>query len=207
MNLLLNLLVPQLARPHGPLSRLIAPMLDRGNRTINLHVVGALDLAPQQRVLELGFGGGVGLAMVLEHEPTVRLTGVDPSPEMVERNKRRFGERVELLLGSADKLPSSDGAFDCVFGVNVCYFWPDLPAALVEQRRVLAEDGRLVLGIRPPATLRRFQFEQAGHRVWTPEQYVQALESAGFVDVRARRMPDDQGGTFVVSARRGSRPS
>src|SRR5689334_7452871 len=117
MNLLLDALVPQLARPHGPLSRLIAPMLDRGNRTINLHVVGALDLAPEQRVLELGFGGGVGLSMVLEHEPSVRLTGVDPSPEMVERNRRRFGERVELLLGSAHALPSADGAFDRVFGV------------------------------------------------------------------------------------------
>lgn len=207
MNLILDLLVPQLARPHGPFSRLIAPMLDRGNRTINLHVVGALDLAPQQRVLELGFGGGVGLAMVLEHEPSVRLTGVDPSPEMVERNKKRFGDRVELLLGSAESLPSADGSFDRVFGVNVCYFWPDLTAALVEQRRVLAQDGRLVLGIRPPSTLRRFQFEQAGHRVWMPEQYVQALEAAGFADARARRMPDDQGGTFVVTARRAGRPS
>ncbi|MEY4509032.1 MAG: hypothetical protein RLZZ450_1154 [Pseudomonadota bacterium] len=207
MNLLLDLLVPQLARPHGPLSRLIAPMLDRGNRTINLHVVGALDLAPQQRVLELGFGGGVGLAIVLEHEPSVRLTGVDPSPEMVERCKRRFGDRVTVLRGSADALPSADGSFDRIFGVNVCYFWPDLTAALAEQRRVLAEGGRLVLGIRPPETLRRFQFEQAGHRVWTPEQYVQALEAAGLVDARARRMPDAQGGTFVVTARRDSRAS
>jgi ubiquinone/menaquinone biosynthesis C-methylase UbiE len=145
--------------------------------------------------------------MVLEHEPSARLTGVDPSPEMVERCKRRFGKRVELLLGTAAALPCADGSFDRVFGVNVSYFWHDLEAALREQRRVLADDGRLVLGIRPPETLRRFQFEQAGHRVWTPEQYVQALESAGFVDARARRMPDEQGGTFVVTARRGIRPS
>jgi arsenite methyltransferase len=204
MNLLLDLLVPQLARPHGPLSRLIAPLLDRGNRTINLHVVGALDLAPQQRVLELGFGGGVGLAMVLEHQPSVALVGVDPSPEMVARCQRRFGDKVTVLQGSADGLPLPDGSFERVFGVNVCYFWPDLPAALAELRRVLAMDGLLVLGIRPPETLRRFQFEHAGHRVWTPDQYVAALCTAGFFDVGARRMPDDQGGTIVLTARRGT---
>jgi arsenite methyltransferase len=203
MNPLLDLVVPQLARPHGPLSRLIAPLLDRGNKTINLHVVGALDLAPNQRVLELGFGGGVGLAMVLQHEPSVALAGVDPSPEMVARCRRRFADKVQLREGTAAALPFADGSFDRVFGVNVCYFWPDLQIALAEQRRVLAPGGRLVLGVRPPETLRRFQFEQAGHRVWKPEQYVEALRSAGFVDARAQRMPDAEGGTFVVTARRG----
>jgi len=178
-------------------------MLDRGNRTINLHVVGALDLAPGQRVLEVGFGGGVGLATVLAHEPLVALSGVDPSREMVARCQRRFGDKVALVQGSVEKLSWPDAAFDRAFGVNVSYFWPDLEVALAELRRVLGREGLLVLGIRPPETLRRFEFDVIGHRVWTPEQYVQALLAAGFVDARARRMPDDAGGTFVVTARRG----
>jgi hypothetical protein len=41
MSLLLDVVVRQLARPHGVLSRVIAPLLDRGNHTINLHVAAA----------------------------------------------------------------------------------------------------------------------------------------------------------------------
>jgi arsenite methyltransferase len=207
MNLLLDWVVPQLARPHGPLSRVVAPLLDRGNRTINLHVVGALELLPRQRVLEVGFGGGVGLQTVLDHEPTVALSGVDPSREMVTRCQRRFGDKVTLVAGSVEALPQPNGSFDRAFGVNVCYFWPDLAAALAELRRVLAAEGRLVLGIREPATLRRLDFDVAGHRVWTPEQYVEALGEAGFVDASARRMPDPNGGAYVITARRAARPT
>src|SRR4051794_719865 len=77
MRWLLDVLVPQLARPHGALGQLVAAALNRGNRDMNLHVLGALDVAPGERVLELGFGGGVGLALLLAHEPSARLSGID----------------------------------------------------------------------------------------------------------------------------------
>jgi ubiquinone/menaquinone biosynthesis C-methylase UbiE len=201
MNLLLDVLVPQLARPHGLLGPLVARMLDRGNHAINLHVVGALEPKPRERVLESGFGGGVGLAMVLAHEPAVELTGVDIAPQMVARCMKRFGSKVTLRQGSVEALPFADGAFDKAFGVNVAYFWPDMSRALAELRRVLVPGGRLVLGVRPPEALRTFRFADAGHRVWTAEQYVQALADAGFVAARAQRMPDPQG-AYVVTAQR-----
>jgi arsenite methyltransferase len=201
MNLLLDLLVPQLARPHGALGQLVASLLNRGNRNINSHVVGALDLLPGERVLELGFGGGVGLGLALAHEPAIELSGVDPSREMLARCQRRFGNRARLVLGTVEALPFAAGAFDKVFGVNVSYFWPDLEAALGEIRRVLSPGGLFVLGIRPPETLRRFSFDAAGHRVWSADQYVQALTAAGFVGAGGRRMPDAEGAS-VVTARR-----
>jgi arsenite methyltransferase len=200
MSFMLDVLVPQLARPHGLLSHVVAPLLDRGNRAINLHVVGALELASGDRVLELGFGGGVGLATALAHEPTVALSGVDISPEMVSRCAKRFGDRARLSQASVDALPFAQGDFDKVFGVNVSYFWPDLARALAELRRVLVPGGLLVLGIRPPETLRRFQFEGAGHRVWSAEQYLAALADAGFEKGSARRMPDPAG-AYVLTAR------
>ncbi len=200
MNFLTDVLVPQLAQPSGPLGRLIASALDRGNRTINLHVVGALDLEPAQRVLEVGFGGGVGLATALAHEPALRLSGVDPSHDMVLRCRRRFVD-VELREGGVEELPWPAASFDAVFGANVTYFWPDLPTALAELRRVLAPGGKLAFGIRPPEVLARLKFDVAGHRVWSLARYVEAFEAAGFVEVRARRMPDDGPGAYVLSAR------
>ena len=201
MSLLLDVLVRQLARPQGALSRVIAPLLDRSNHTINLHVAAALNLAPSERVLEVGFGGGVGLATLLAHEPLAVLSGVELSPEMVLRSQRRFGDKVRLAQGSVDAMPYAEGSFDKLFGVNVIYFWPDLPRALSELRRVLVPGGLVVLGIRPPEARQRLQFAQAGHRVWSPAQYVEALAAAGFAECSAQRVPDPEG-AYLVRARR-----
>jgi arsenite methyltransferase len=202
MNLLLDVVVPQLAKPHGILAHLVAALLDRGNRAINQHVVAALDLQPNDRVLEVGFGGGVGLATAISHEPTIALSGIDLSPEMVARCRKRFGDQVQLVQGSVETQPFADGAFDKVFGANITYFWPDFERAARELLRVLAPGGLLALGIRPPEALRKVRFDLAGHRVWSAEQYVQAFTAAGFVAVQARRVPDPNG-AFVLTARKG----
>jgi arsenite methyltransferase len=65
MKRLNDLLVSQLARPHGLLTGPMSALLNRGNRLITAHTIGALDLQPGEAVLEVGFGGGVGLDMVL----------------------------------------------------------------------------------------------------------------------------------------------
>jgi SAM-dependent methyltransferase len=201
MNILLKVLVPQLARPHGFLARVIAPMLDRGNHVINLHTIAALDLRPGDRVLEIGFGGGVGLATALAHEPAIALSGLELSPEMVKRSEKRFAGKLSVSLGSVDAIPNAAASFDKVFGVNVVYFWPDLSKALSEIQRVLAPHGKLVLGVRPPKVLQQVDFGGAGHRVWSAEQYAEALTSAGFVDVAARRVPDPHGASVVTGRR------
>src|SRR3954468_17317480 len=108
MRWIVDVLVPQLARPHGALGHLVASALNRGNRDMNLHVLGALDVAPGERVLELGFGGGVGLALLLAHEPSARLSGIDLSKEMLRRCQRRFGDRAALVEGTVDAMPFGD---------------------------------------------------------------------------------------------------
>lgn len=205
MTSLRDLLVSQLARPHGLLARLAAPLLDRGNRVLNLHTLAALDLQPHERVLEVGFGGGAGLAMALAHEPSITLSGIEPSSEMVTRSAARFGDRARVSLGSVEAIRSPEGSFEKVFGVNVVYFWPDLDAALAELHRVLTPGGTLALGIRPKEALTRVGLDRAGHRVWDAAQYVAALERAGFVDVRARRVPDPNGACVITAHRAGAR--
>lgn len=96
-------------------------------------------------VLEVGIGTGRNLPY---YPPEVRLAGLDLSPEMVERTRRRareLGREIDLRVGDAQRLEFEDAAFDSVvFSLALCAI-PDDRAAVREAARVLRPGGRLVL--------------------------------------------------------------
>lgn len=96
-------------------------------------------------VLEIGVGTGRNL----EHYPeTIRLTGIDLSPPMVDIARRRtstLGREVDLRVGDAQALEFADESVDTVvFTLSLCSI-PDDRQALREAKRVLRPGGRLLL--------------------------------------------------------------
>ena len=95
--------------------------------------------------LEVAIGTGLNLG----HYPdSVRLTGLDLTPEMLTRARRRsaeLGRSVELCEGDAQRLPFPDGAFDTVVCTYSMCTVPDERVAILEMRRVLRSSGRLIL--------------------------------------------------------------
>ena len=139
-------------RPRGVLGRLGGHLMARMNRACTQQVLALLDLGPRDRVLEIGFGSGVGIALAARAAQSV--AGADPSREMLaQAEARNAGEigsgRVDLHLAPAEQLPFADGAFDKVFTINSMQVWHDRAAAMREIRRVLKADGRLALGFTP----------------------------------------------------------
>ena len=95
-------------------------------------------------MLELGVGTGLNLPF---YENATRIVGIDPDPHMLRRARRRaeqVPQRVELVEAGAEALPFDDGAFDTVVVTLTLCTVPDPAAAVVEARRVLAPDGRLL---------------------------------------------------------------
>jgi ubiquinone/menaquinone biosynthesis C-methylase UbiE len=112
----------------------------------------ALELSPKDRVLEIGFGGGVALASLIEGAGFVG--GVDRSRQMVELAKARFSQavregRADFREGSVESLPLETASFEKVCTVNTVYFWKTLDAGLAEIHRVLKPGGRAVVGFLP----------------------------------------------------------
>jgi SAM-dependent methyltransferase len=93
-----------------------------------------------RRVLEVGPGRGE-LAERIVRELEAQVVAVDQSPRMVELTKARG---VDAVVGDAQALPFPDGNFDCVLAAWMLYHVPDLDRALLEIRRVLRPEGRLV---------------------------------------------------------------
>lgn len=170
----------QLSRPSGRLGRVVAAGMNRGNREMNAAAIERLGIRAGDRVLDLGFGGGLALKPLAD--AGARVTGCDRAPDMVEA-ARRAHPQATVVAGDVAALPFPDDAFDAVLSVNTVYFWPDLPAALAEIRRVMAPGGRLVLGVRDPSSMQRVS--RAVFTIRPPAQITDAVGAAGFTGAHA----------------------
>ncbi|MFN3370964.1 MAG: class I SAM-dependent methyltransferase, partial [Sphingomonadaceae bacterium] len=82
-------LARQFARPEGPVGRLlVAPLLDFIGRPMMADALAALEPAAGEAILDLGVGGGWLSARLAERG--CRVTGIDPSPEVLARMRRRL---------------------------------------------------------------------------------------------------------------------
>lgn len=196
--MLRRIVASQLARPSGAIGPLMAPILNRGNRSINRVVVEHLRLEEDSSVLEVGFGGGSALAKVLER-PGVSAGGVEVSGAMLAAGRRRLADeiaagRLELEDASVDTLPFADDAFDEAFSVNTIYFWPDPDAGLREIARVLRPGGRVLLATFPAESMRRRSYTRTRFRFFDDDDLRRHLHDAGFVACTVERL-----GGYVIS--------
>jgi SAM-dependent methyltransferase len=111
-------------------------------------ILDALALKPEDRLLEVGCGGGLLLREALSSGATV--TGLDHSEEMV-RLARGRAPGAEVVLGGAERLPFGDASFTAIAMSIVFFFLPDPIAVLFECRRVLLPGGRLALYTTSPS--------------------------------------------------------
>jgi len=117
--------------------------------------------AAEGRVLEIGIGSGLNLA--LYGNKVDQVIGLDPSPKLLGMAREAAGgalPTVELLEGSAEMLPLEDRSFDTVVTTWTLCTIPDAGRALSEVHRVLKSSGRLLFvehGQAPEANVRRWQ--------------------------------------------------
>jgi ubiquinone/menaquinone biosynthesis C-methylase UbiE len=151
MTLARVLLARCFSHPRGLLGRIGGLLMARMNAPFGRWVVELLTIAPQDRVLEIGFGPGVIVQHLAALTPAGHVAGIDPSVAMLAqaraRNETAIADgRMTLQRGSADRLPFDGDRFDAVLAINTMQLWPDVERGLVEIGRVLRPSGRLALG-------------------------------------------------------------
>lgn len=184
-------LIAQFHRPHGLGGRAAGWfMAHRGsNRKRNVWAAGLLDVQPDDRVLELGFGPGIAIEALARRATRGLVVGVDHSEVMVRQATRRNAAcvragRVDLRLGDAQQLPVFDAPFDEVLSVNSLLFWDDPAARLKELRELLRPGGRIAIAHQP-----RGSGSTDATAARAGEQIAADLGAAGFTDVRVETLP------------------
>lgn len=137
----------------------IAPRYDLLNRLLSLGIdrrwrrfaVGKIGVRGPGQVLDVATGtGDVALEIATQTPASVRIVGIDFTPEMIELGRvkvqeSRFPERITLEVAPCEEIPYEDGSFDAAtisFGIrNVV----DRIKGLTEMRRVLKDGGKIVI--------------------------------------------------------------
>lgn len=99
--------------------------------------------APKELVLDIGCGVGASLSALLDQDLSV--TGIDPSPYMLDIVFNRLANKVDLYRGFAEDLPFDDNSFNHACFFTSLEFVDDPKKALSEAFRV-AKD-KVFLGV------------------------------------------------------------
>jgi ubiquinone/menaquinone biosynthesis C-methylase UbiE len=207
--MLSRFLARQLSRPGaivGPL--LLAPVWNRRNAALNDTALEALALHPEDRVLEVGFGGGYLIQQMSLKVPLGLVTGVDASPSMVayvrRRERRLIGQgRLVLRLASAENLPFPDGSFRKICSVNSLFYWSDWIQAFAEMHRVATPSAQLVLCFTDQGSLAPRPFARHGLKLSSKDEIHQMLDGAGWQVDWAEPRSDRHRQYWCLTARRG----
>src|SRR5437764_2328955 len=195
-------LAKQLGHPDGLRGQVVGTMLNRGNRKPVTEAVAALELTGGETALDIGFGGGLGLARLLAGTgPNGSVHGVEISATMLGRARRTFRRelaegRLHLHESSITELPLDGDSVDAVITTNTVYFVEDLEAAFAEVARVLAPGGTFALGIGDPEAMARMPFTAHGFRLRPVAEVEAALAAAGLDLKRHTRLGSGPGPGF-----------
>jgi demethylmenaquinone methyltransferase / 2-methoxy-6-polyprenyl-1,4-benzoquinol methylase len=195
-------------------------------------LVSRVQVGPTDTVLDVATGTAA-VAIELTRRTGCHVVGLDQSVEMLDAGRRRveaadLGDRIELVVGIAERLPFEDASFDGLTFTYLLRYVDDPAATMRELARVVRRGGTIaMLEFGLPQGLARGAWElyvriglpalgavvsPGWRRVGTflgpsirefHRRYdvVELLRNAGIEDVRSKRL--SLGGALVLWGRRG----
>ena len=131
-----------------------------------------------RRLLEVGAGYG---RLTPEYRDFDRVILLDYSLTHLQDAQRNLGRDERFLYVAADvcRQPFCNGAFDAATTIRVLHHLPDVPGALAEMARVMAERGTLVLEHASKRHVKSALRHALGLQKWSPY----TLEPLEFVEL------------------------
>jgi microcystin synthetase protein McyJ len=159
----------------------------------------AAELAPGDRLLDVGFGFAEQDFFWLERYGVAHITGINITQMQVERARERVAQRglegrIDLRVGSATELPFPAGSFEKVTALECAHHFDTRERFFAEAFRVLSPGGMLAtadgtssksdgpLTLLNRIALRRWCVPLAN--MYDPDEYCKRLEAVGFVDAK-----------------------
>ena len=134
--MLKEIIASQFKKPAGLFGIFTSNMMIKGNRNKYDTLIKDLNIKVNDKILEIGYGPGIGINAIAGKCNSCIIHGVDFSKLMYKRatklNRKYIDEkRAKLLLGDFLTAKIDTGDYDIIFCLNVVYFWDDLQQPFV----------------------------------------------------------------------------
>ncbi len=185
----------QLRKPEGEFGEVVANKMNEGNLLMNLNTIEALSVADGETILEIGMGNGFFVKDIVSAAQNVRYIGCDYSIDMirlsVELNKEFINQGIARFYHStADELLVDRNSVDTLFTVNTLYFWDNPSIILNEFKRVLKQNGKLVLAFRPAEVMEMYPPTKYNFDFYTIDEASEMLQENGFAIVEVQEFEE-----------------
>ncbi len=190
-----NFISKQFGNPRGLFGKFIGNGMAKRNVYDARWTVTLLNIQPDHRVLEIGFGPGISTQMASEKASEGFIAGIDHSKTMVQLASQRNANaiqagRMELKQGDISSLPYPDESFDVAFSLHSIYFWARPVDCLKELRRVLKANGLLGITIQPKDKWRP-NVDPAVMTLYFGSEIASLFSEAGFRNIRVEVPPQE----------------
>ena len=178
----------QFKKPRGLFGIFSARIMVKSNQKNYDRMLRELNLQPQERLLEIGYGPGEGIRMIAENCPTCTIDGIDFSSLMYKRAAKLNGPSiakgaVRLQHGDFLKAEIENASYDKVYCLNVVYFWNSLKEPFEKVFRLLKNGGAFYIYMANRDALIKQKAPDSVFNKYSVEQVIEVLQSVGFVEV------------------------
>jgi cyclopropane fatty-acyl-phospholipid synthase-like methyltransferase len=185
---MLNFIGNQFKKPEGFGGKVISFMMKNANKIIYDKVIQILNISQNDRILEIGYGHGIGINMIASSIDCY-VTGIDFSElmflEAQKRNKIHIeNKKVDLHFGDFLDRESVESCYDKIFCINVVYFWDNLEKPFLKIQSELKKGGVFCIYMAHRDNLKKMKFTKDDiFNKYTIERVTEELKSAGFVNI------------------------
>ena len=130
----------------------LAPVYERlhiGAERTYRKLIGTTQFKQSDVLVDIG--GGTGRIAQFFVGQVKEVIVIDPSEKMVEQCKKHDG--ITCVVGGTEQLPFTDKSIDKIILVDAFHHLPDQAGAIREMKRVLAENGQIIIEEFNPLTI------------------------------------------------------
>ena len=175
----------QFKKPTGLFGLFTSNLMIKGNRGKYESVINDLNIQSNDRILEIGYGPGLGINLIAERCNSCTIHGIDFSGLMYKRatrlNKKYIDDKkATLLLGDFLTMKIGTDEYDKIFCLNVVYFWDELQQPFAKINSLLKKGGMFCFYMAHRDFLIKKKAPDTIFNKYSLEQVTHALGQAGF---------------------------
>ena len=187
--------IDQCMKPHGEEGIETIKNMNENHREISEFAFKCINVGENDRILDIGCGGGVNIEKFLELTKN-NVDGLDYSEvsvgETIKRNES--SGRCEVFKANVCDMPIEDETYDFITAFETIYFWPEIQETFKEVSRITKENGQFMIaqgtdGNHPDDE--KWLATVEGMNIYTAPELEKFLLNAGFSSVKSHIKEND----------------